>query len=78
MVSTGVDLKLGTAPVRKINFRSCAAQQCVAVAPMNDAFVKEVTAASKAEVTITVLNGQQLNFGIPVAGFDKALAAIKK
>ena len=78
MVSSGLDLKLGSAAVHKINFRSCAAQQCVAVTPMNDAFVKEVTAAPKADVTITALNGQQLNFGIPVAGFDKALAAIKK
>ena len=78
MVSSGVSVKLGNAAARKINFQSCAAQQCTAVAPMNDAFVKEVSGAEKADVTVTALNGQTLNFGIPVAGLDKALAAIKK
>jgi hypothetical protein len=45
---------------------------------MNDAFVKEMMAAPKADVSLTAMNGQTLNFGIPVAGIDKALAAIKK
>ena len=78
MVSSGVDVKIGNTAARKINFQSCAQQQCTAIGPMNDAFVKEVLAAPKADVTLTALNGRQLNFGIPVAGLDKALAAIKK
>jgi invasion protein IalB len=78
MIGNGVEVKLGNAAARKINFQSCGTQQCTAVAPMNDAFVKEVSAAQKADVTLTALNGRALNFGIPVAGLDKALAAIKK
>ena len=78
MVSAGVEVKLGKAAARKINYQSCGAQQCVAIAPMNDAFVKEVVAADKADLTLTALNGRTLNFGIPVNGLDKALDAIKK
>ena len=78
MVSSGVEMKLGNSPVRKIGFQSCGTQQCTAVTPMNDAFIKEVTTAPKVDVTLTAQNGRTLNFGIPVAGFDKALAAIKK
>jgi len=78
MIANGVEVKLGNGAVRKIGYQSCSSQQCTATAPMNDAFLKEVVAAQKADVTLTVLNGQALNFGIPVAGLDKALAAIKK
>jgi invasion protein IalB len=78
MVANGVEVKLGNAPMRKIGYQSCGAQQCIASAPMNDAFIKEVVAAQKADVTLTALNGRALNFGIPVTGLDKALAAIKK
>ena len=45
---------------------------------MNGAFVKEVVAAPKADVTLTAMNGRTLNFNLPVTGLDKALAAIKK
>jgi invasion protein IalB len=78
MIGNGVDVKLGNAAVRKISFQTCTPQQCTATGPMNDAFVKEITGAERANITLTAANGQALNFGIPVAGFDKALAAIKK
>src|SRR5262245_50153497 len=68
-VANGVSVKLGNAAARKIAYQSCATQQCTAAAPMNDAFVKEVVGAQKADVTLTALNGQALNFGIPVTGF---------
>lgn len=78
MLTSGVDVKLGNAAARKVNYQSCVSQQCTAVAPMSDAFLKEVLAVPKADVTLTAVNGQALNFGIPVTGLDKALAAIKK
>jgi invasion protein IalB len=78
MVSSGVDVKLGNAAAHKINFQSCAPQQCLAAAPMNNAFVKEVVTAPQADVTLTAMNGRTLNFNLPVTGLDKALAAIKK
>ena len=78
MIGNGVDVKMGTAAARKFSFQSCGPQQCTASGPMNDAFVKEVTASERANITLTAANGQELNFGIPVSGFDKALAVIKK
>jgi invasion protein IalB len=78
MIANGIDVKLGNAAVRKISFQACGPQQCTAAGPMNDAFIKEITANERANVTLTAANGQAMNFGIPVAGFDKAIAAIKK
>lgn len=78
MIANGVEIKVGNAPARKVSYQSCNTQQCTASGPMNDAFVKEITVAERANITLTAANGQALNFGIPVGGFDKALAAIKK
>ncbi len=78
MIANGVDIKIGNAAARKVSYQSCNPQQCTASGSMNDAFVKEIMAAERANVTLTAANDQALNFGIPVAGFDKALAAIKK
>lgn len=78
MIGNGVEVKIGNAAARKVSYQSCNPQQCTASGPMNDAFVKEITAAERANITLTAANGQALNFGIPVGGFDKALAAIKK
>jgi len=76
MIGNGVDVKVDNAAVRKISFQACGPQQCTATGPMNDAFIKEISGADKANITLTAANGQALNFGIPVGGFDKALAAI--
>jgi invasion protein IalB len=78
MIANGVEIKVGNAAARKVSYQSCNTQQCTASGPMNDAFVKEITVAERANITLTAINGQALNFGIPVGGLDKALAAIKK
>lgn len=78
LVGNGIDMKLTNAPVRHINYLSCLPQQCTAVTPMDEAFLKETLAAPKADITVYAANGKSLAFGIPVTGIDKALAAIKK
>lgn len=45
---------------------------------MDDAFVKEATGSAKATVTLYAADGKSLDFGIPVNGLDKAIAAIRK
>jgi invasion protein IalB len=77
-VAAGVDVKLGNAAARHVNYITCLPRQCTAGMPMDDAFVKDTIAAQKADVTLYAPDGKGINFGIPVIGFDKAVAAIKK
>jgi len=77
-VAAGVDVKLGNAGARHVNYISCQPQQCTAGMPMDDAFIKDTIAAQKADVTLYAPDGKGINFGIPVTGFDKAVAALKK
>src|SRR5262249_55666144 len=76
-VAAGVDVKLGNAAARHINYINCLSTQCTAGGAMDDAFVKDTIAAQKAEVTLYAPDGKGINFGIPVTGFDKAVAAVK-
>jgi len=76
-VSAGVDVKLGSAAARHVNYINCLPRQCTAGVAMDDAFVKDTIAAQKADVTLYAPDGKGINFGIPVSGLDKALAAIK-
>jgi len=77
-VGSGIDVKLGAGKARHVNYLSCVTQQCTAAAPMDDAFVKEATGSAKATVTLYAADGKSLDFGIPVNGLDKAIAAIRK
>ena len=77
-VGSGIDVKLGAGEARHVNYLSCVTQQCTAAAPMDDAFVKEATGSAKATVTLYAADGKSLDFGIPVNGLDKAIAAIRK
>jgi invasion protein IalB len=77
-VGKGIDIKFGTETPRHVDFSNCLPQQCSATTTLDEAFVKDMTTQPKADVVIVASNGQSLDFGIPVAGFDKALAAIKK
>jgi invasion protein IalB len=78
MVSAGVDVKIGSAPARHANYAACGPQACTASFTLDDAFVKEAAAAQKTDVVMYALNGQSVDFGIPTAGLDKAVAALKK
>jgi invasion protein IalB len=78
MVSSGLDLKLGAAAARHIAYLICLPQQCTAAAPMDNAFVKDALAAQKADVVLYSWDGKNLDFGIPVTGLDKAVAALRK
>jgi invasion protein IalB len=78
MVATGIDVKIGTAAVRHVNYISCLSQGCTAAAPMDAVFVKDMTQAAKADVVVYDSNGRSLDLGIPLNGFDKAVAALRR
>jgi invasion protein IalB len=78
MVSAGIDIKIGSSPARHANYVTCGPQACTASMPLDDAFVKDAAGAQKTDVVMYAPNGQSVDFGIPTAGFDKAVAALKK
>src|SRR6516165_1536304 len=65
MVSAGVDVKVGTSAARHANFVNCGPQACTAALPMDDALIKDVSAAPKTDVVLYAPNGQSVDFGIP-------------
>ena len=78
LIQSGLEVKLGDALVRHVNFVSCTPQQCSGEMPMDEAVVKQMSAGDKASVTIVAADGRGIEFTMSTAGFDKALAAISK
>lgn len=77
-LSSGIEIKLGEAPARKIPYLNCLPTRCTAVTPMDAAFVKDMIATKQANIKIAVTNGRSLDFGLPLDGFAEALAAVSK
>ena len=78
MVAPGIELKLGDGAARKIPFVSCEQGRCTASTVMDDGFLRDASAAETAQATIYGLNGQGVQFGIPLKGIDKAVAAVRR
>jgi invasion protein IalB len=78
LLQRGVDLKLGDAAPRKLTYVNCDTQQCEATIPMDEAFVRDASAAQSAAAVIVAKTGQTITVTLPIAGFDKAVAAVVK
>ena len=72
-IPSGIELKFGNGTVRRLNFVTCGPQQCVAEALIDDSFVKEATANTKATVTIHT-PGAVIPFELEIKGIDKAIS----
>ena len=68
----GIELRFGNGTVRRLSFATCGPQQCVAEGVIDDAFLKEATANTKATITVHTPNGA-LPFEIAINGIDKAI-----
>jgi invasion protein IalB len=77
-VRKGIEIKFGSGMPRHVDFSNCLPRECTAPTPVDAAFVKDLSTQQKANIVVVGANGRNLVFGIPVTGFDKALAAIKK
>lgn len=77
-LSSGIEIKLGNAPARRIPYLNCLPARCTAVTAMDAAFVKDMIATNQANIKITVANGKNLDLGVPLVGFSEALAAVSK
>ena len=61
----------------KFVYESCDQNRCIATLPLDDAFVRDATAATKATVTLRAINGETVKLDFPIKGFDKAYAQLK-
>jgi invasion protein IalB len=77
LIAHGVELKFGNAPVRRLSFVFCGPRQCMAEAPIDDAFMKEAAASSKATITVHTAGGA-IPFDLPIKGIDKAISSARK
>lgn len=77
-IQSGLDVKVGDAPVRHVAFAACLPRRCTGQLQMDEALIKQMSAGVKSSVTIVAANGRGIEFGMSTVGFDKALAAISK
>jgi invasion protein IalB len=80
LIQKGIDIKLANGAPRKANYVLCSQQNCEASLTMDDAMVKEATAAAGANAvaTITAADGRAIEIAMPLKGIDKVLAAIRR
>jgi invasion protein IalB len=77
MIPPGVDVQVEKGTKRKVNYESCDNGRCTAAVTMDANMIREVTAATTAQVSITALNGSTVQFSIPIKGFEKAYAQVR-
>jgi invasion protein IalB len=77
-VQNGIELKFGNGPARRISYIWCGPKQCFAEALIDDAFVKEALANTKATITVHMANGDAVPMELPIKGVDKAISATRK
>ena len=77
LVQKGVDLQIGEAEVGKLAYAACVPQNCEAGGALDDPQIKKILAAADMVVTIHSKDGRDVHFKFPLAGFDKAMAAIR-
>jgi invasion protein IalB len=78
LVQNGLDLKFGEGSPRRISYVWCGPQQCVAEALIDDTFVKEALANTKATVTVHTFGGGPIPIDVPIKGIDKAISSTRK
>ena len=78
LIAPGVSLKVGTGEARKFGFALCQPDHCEAVVPMDEALVRELSAAATAEVSVVAVNGSIAKFNVNLSGFEQALTELAK
>ncbi len=76
-IAPGVKLRLEKAAERTLPFETCDNGQCTASQVLDNNLLRDMGAASTAQVTVQAINGNQVNFNFPVKGIDKALAHLR-
>jgi invasion protein IalB len=77
MIAPGVKLKLEKAAERAIAYESCDTGQCIATQVIDNNLLRDLSAATTAQVTMQANNGNQVNLNFSIKGADKALAHLR-
>jgi invasion protein IalB len=78
LIQNGVDLKLGNAAARKLNYVACQPNGCESSIAMDEAMIRELAGATDAVATIYATDGRSISSNMPIKGVDQALAALLK
>jgi invasion protein IalB len=76
-IAPGVKLRLEKAAERTLPFETCDNGQCTASQVLDNNLLRDMGAASSAQVTVQSINGNQVNFNFAVKGIDKALTHLR-
>jgi len=76
MVGNGIELKFGNGTVRRLSFVTCGPKQCVAEGLIDDAFVKEASANTKATLTVYTPSAA-IPLELAINGIDKAISSTR-
>jgi invasion protein IalB len=76
MVGNGVELKFGNGGPRRLSFVTCGPKQCVAEGLIDDAFIKEASANTKATLTVYT-PGAAIPLEVAITGIDKAISSTR-
>jgi invasion protein IalB len=76
MVANGIELKFGNGGPRRLSFVTCGPKQCVAEGLIDDAFIKEASANTKATLTVYTPGGA-IPLELAINGIDKALSSTR-
>ena len=72
----GLTLALGEAPLRAVEWRTCATAWCDAVAPLEADLLAGLKRERAAEVVLTLVDGVRIRLTISLLGFSAAWAAL--
>jgi invasion protein IalB len=76
-IPPGVRIEFDKKAGRTLPFDSCDTGHCTAISVMDSAFIHDLSGAQSAEIVIHAQNGKNIQFDIPIKGFDKAYAQLK-
>ena len=77
MIAPGVRLKLEKAAERTVAYESCEPGHCIATQVIDSNLLRDLNAATTAQITLQANNGNQVNLNFSLKGVDKALAHLR-
>lgn len=78
LIGPGVEFKIGSGASRKAVFESCEPSRCIAVLPIDEKLIKDVSASPRFDVVLTAVNGAKVTFQIEANGVDKVYSSLTR
>lgn len=77
MLAPGVRLKLPGSEARKLDFVACGPQACVALAPMDEAFVRAAGKVDTVEAALVGADGRTYTYAFQPEGIDRVIRLVR-